>query len=70
MLNFIDEDAREAVRSAMDHWMAHTCIKFVEREPGEEDYVEIVAMNGYAYMCSRTRQHTCTIDYESPSETC
>ena len=27
--------------------MAHTCIKFVEREPDEEDYVEIVTMTGY-----------------------
>ena len=44
---FVDAATREAVWSAMDHWMAHTCIKFVEREPDEEDYVEIVAMNGY-----------------------
>ena len=56
MLNFIDENARQAVRLAMDHWMAHTCIKFVEREPDEEDFVEIVAMNGYmhAYMMCTT----------------
>ena len=46
-MHFIDEDAREAVRSAMDHWMAHTCVKFVEKEPDEQDYVEIVEMNGY-----------------------
>ena len=51
----------------MDHWMAHTCIKFVEREPDEEDFVEIVAMNGYMHAY---RMCTTSIDYEPPNKTC
>ena len=27
------EEARAAVLSAMDHWMAYTCVKFVPVEP-------------------------------------
>lgn len=50
IMDFVDEDAREAVQFAMDHWMAHTCIKFVERKPDEQDYVEIVEMNGYVLL--------------------
>ena len=41
----------------MDHWMAHTCIKFVEKEPDEQDYVEIVEMNGYVCTAELTILH-------------
>ena len=48
---FTDQAAREAVWSAMDHWMAHTCIKFVPVEPDDQDYIEFVEMNGYVRAC-------------------
>ena len=40
------QDIREAVWSAMEVWMAHTCIKFVPAKPEDEDYLEFVEMHG------------------------
>lgn len=48
LFNFLhtEEDAKEAVRSAMDVWMAHTCIEFVPVESDEVDYIEFIEMYG------------------------
>lgn len=45
---YTEQEAREAVKSAMDHWMAHTCIKFVPMEPDDHDYIEFIETDGYA----------------------
>ena len=41
-----DPEVMDIAHEAMQHWMDHTCLKFVPREPEDRDYINFVSFDG------------------------
>lgn len=47
--SMLDDEAKDAIKAAMDDFKLHTCIRFQPKKPNDTDYLSFFDGDGYVF---------------------